>query len=575
MVDPSVRSSTLSGVADAQSTTTTTNKPVGLADTDWLYLYWEGWINSATMPTATWPAGFVERYSAASATDQFQKHKVARKKITAAGGEPATYTVTINNSHWHQCQAVAIRDADQTEPEDGSWVGANNSTGTGHPSASKTTSAKCLMLWFECNENSSTPASATPPTGYTEVQDANYLRIASKLQAAAGVETTSGGALSASTQKMVALMGIKGAAASGASGTITGTNAAVTGSLTGNGKAAGTMAGSIAGATGSLSGVSSARGTLAGAIASSIGSLSAQAVAQSSLTAAISALTGAMSGRVVDGAILGGAVAPLIGDLAGNLHTSGEVALSTAPVSGSLTGGSPNGGILSGNISPLSADVLAGAVDRGSLISELAPATAALNGQTEVGQAVLVGDMAAVVLGLSATARAQALSEGSMSPATADLAGLGHNNVVIAGSISGLLADLTGIVQTDHPVGQLVGMTPSPGLVLSGRSVGAGGLEGTLAGPSLTLAGAVPAQGGLAGLVANLTANIQASSFENGGMPVFGTIAAVLPSFTASFRQAVPTLTLVFGLESSNLSFTVEDNLKTWLEGDRDAYSVQ
>lgn len=219
MADPSVRDSTMSGVGDADTTLTQTAKPAGLVNGDWVYLYWEGWWSTSTAPTITWPAGFVQRAAAAS-SDGFQKFRVARKKITDAVNEPANYQINLNTTHWHQCQAVAIMDADGTEPEDGAWVTGTNTTGTGYPALNKTTTAKCLMLWSCCNENSSTPASTNPPTGYTEHEDANYLRIASKLQAAAGAETTSGGALSASTAKIVALVALKGASGGGASLTL-------------------------------------------------------------------------------------------------------------------------------------------------------------------------------------------------------------------------------------------------------------------------------------------------------------------------------------------------------------------
>lgn len=205
----SIVDSTMSGLSDNSATSDVCTAPSGVADKDWVYLVLEMWWNSTSNPTVTWPTGFTERVNYVNSVDQFQKLKIARKK--SSGSEPASYTMswTGQQEHWVQSQAVAVRGADETEPEHVAINLAQNQSGTGYPSNGVTTSVACMLLHICCNENGTTPASNSPPTGFTEREDANYLRINTKLQSAAGTDNISGGGLSTSTPKLAALIALK------------------------------------------------------------------------------------------------------------------------------------------------------------------------------------------------------------------------------------------------------------------------------------------------------------------------------------------------------------------------------
>lgn len=211
--------SSTSGATDAQGTSRAVPVPTGAAAGLVAVLVLELWQSTATNPTVGWPAGFNEIVNYVSTTDGFQKIKAAYKVLT--GADSGNYTATFTN-HWNQGQCTLWSGVDTTNVLDVAISTAQNSTGTAYPSNSLTTAnAGCGMLYLVANENATTPASNTAPTGYSKQQDANYLRCCTKIAGAAGSETISGGALSTSTLKLAALVALRAASGGGNSQAIT------------------------------------------------------------------------------------------------------------------------------------------------------------------------------------------------------------------------------------------------------------------------------------------------------------------------------------------------------------------
>lgn len=210
-----------SGTTDAQGTSRTCPVPAGAAAGYVAVLSLEMWQSTATNPTVTWPAGFAEIVNYVSSTDGFQKLKQARKVLT--GADTGNYSMSWTGTHFNQAQCSLWSGVDNTTPLDVAVNTAQNASGTAYPSNALTTAnAGDGMLYTVANENTGT---ATPPTGYTEQQEANYLKTNTKIAGAAGSETISGGSLSASTLKLASLVALRAAAGGGGNSTPAGTAA--------------------------------------------------------------------------------------------------------------------------------------------------------------------------------------------------------------------------------------------------------------------------------------------------------------------------------------------------------------
>lgn len=200
-----------SGVSDSQATSRTVPVPTGAAAGMVAVFVLEMWQSTATNPAVTWPAGFNEIVNYVSTTDGFQKIKAAIKVLT--GADSGTYNATWASTHWIQGQCSLWSGVDNTTPLDVAVALAQASTGTAYPANALTTAnAGDGMVHLVANENSAT---STPPTGYTEQQEANYLKTNTKIAGAAGSESISGGALSASMLKLAALIALRAAGGGG------------------------------------------------------------------------------------------------------------------------------------------------------------------------------------------------------------------------------------------------------------------------------------------------------------------------------------------------------------------------
>lgn len=215
-----VQSST-SGTSDNQQAFCTVPVPTGAAAGHVAVLAVEIWLDTATDPVITWPSGFTQIGYVESATDGFQRLYIARKVLT--GADTGNYQPTWSGNYWTQGQCTLWSGVDNTTPLDVAVNTAVTAANTTMPAVSVTTvTAGCGMIHLVANENSAT---GTAPTGYTERQEANYLRTNTKVAGSAGTETPSGGSISVSTVKLGALVALRPAGGGGGNTTAAGTTA--------------------------------------------------------------------------------------------------------------------------------------------------------------------------------------------------------------------------------------------------------------------------------------------------------------------------------------------------------------
>lgn len=201
-----VQSST-SGTSDNQQAFCTVPVPAGAAAGHVAVLAVEIWLDTSTDPVLTWPSGFTQIAYVESTTDGFQRLYVALKVLT--GSDTGNYQPTWSGSYWTQGQCSIWSGVDGTTPLDVAVGTATTVANTTMPAVSVTTAhAGAGMVHLVANENSST---GTPPTGYTERQDANYLRTNTKTAGSAGAESPAGGSISVSTVKLGALVALRAA----------------------------------------------------------------------------------------------------------------------------------------------------------------------------------------------------------------------------------------------------------------------------------------------------------------------------------------------------------------------------
>lgn len=216
-----VQSST-SGSADNQQAFCTVPVPAGAAAGHVAVLAIEIWLDTATDPTLSWPAGFTQIGYVEDTVNGYQRLYIARKVLSA--GDTGNYQPTWTGNYWTQGQCTLWSGVDNTTPLDTAVVTATTVANTTMPSLNLTTvTAGCGMVHLVANENTST---GTPPTGYTERQDANYLRSNTKVAGAAGSEAPSGGTISVSTVKLGALVALRAAGGGSDIGTALETDAA-------------------------------------------------------------------------------------------------------------------------------------------------------------------------------------------------------------------------------------------------------------------------------------------------------------------------------------------------------------
>lgn len=193
------RSSNATGTADAQNAGQNCPAPAGVALNDIVILPIEVWLDTATDPIIGWPSGFTQKVYYKSTTDGFQRLILGWKRATVS--EPATYNYTITNgSYWNMAHAIAMTGCVTTGDPFEFASTAQAAATTNIPSVNGTSVNIPGLVQVVANENSATQ---TPASGYTEVQDGNYLHLSYRLPGTTGLHTASGGTLSATNASIL------------------------------------------------------------------------------------------------------------------------------------------------------------------------------------------------------------------------------------------------------------------------------------------------------------------------------------------------------------------------------------
>lgn len=203
--------SSTSGATDAQTASRTVPVPAGAASGHVAVIELETWLDTSTDPVIDWAAIGFTQIAYVESSDGFTRLYIARKVLTSA--ETGTWNMTWTGSYWNQAQCTLWSGVDNTTPLDVAVNTAVTAANTTMPAVSVTTvTAGCGMIHVVSNENSAT---GTAPTGYTEQQEANYLRTNTKVAGSAGAETPAGGSISVSTVKLGALVALRAAGGGG------------------------------------------------------------------------------------------------------------------------------------------------------------------------------------------------------------------------------------------------------------------------------------------------------------------------------------------------------------------------
>lgn len=226
------RSSSNTGTSDSLGTSCAVPVPSGAAANDIALVGIEHYDGASL--TITPPAGFTLLFTV---TTSLVTLRVWWKRLS--GGDTGSYTFTWSGSKWNLGHAVLLTGAKTS----GDPIGTNYNTATGSgtsiPSTSVTVVFQPGLVHFVANENAATQT--TVPTGFTEVQDGDYLHTNYRIPGTTGTHSASGGSLTTSTSIVAALIAVEPQAASGVSGSFAAVLPGLTGSLTADVDVAGTL----------------------------------------------------------------------------------------------------------------------------------------------------------------------------------------------------------------------------------------------------------------------------------------------------------------------------------------------
>ena len=248
------------------------------------------------------------------------------------------------------------------------------------------------------------------------------------------------------------------APASGVTGTLAGTMAAQTASLTGSAVASGTVAGSIAAQTGSFTGqvVTPVSGTLSGSVAAQTASLTGSAVVSAVLTASLSAQVAGLTGTLRATGTVAGTISAQTGAFTGSSRATATLTGSIAGQTVSITGALSDSGALSGTFSAQTASLAGSLRASGALAGAIAAQTGAFTGtiQTASADGVLAGVIAAQTATFSAQIPTQGSLAGTMAAQTAAFTAAAQAQAALVGALPAIIAAITG---TSSASGQLAG----------------------------------------------------------------------------------------------------------------------
>lgn len=195
-----LRSSSVTGTGDTNGASCVVPVPTGAASGDIAILAMEHW-DTFDGTSVTFPAGFTTVINGILSGNR-EKLYVAWKRLT--GADTGNYTVTWTGNQWNMGHCLMVSGVvGSGDPVDVSTSGTTVSVTTLPTMLITTTVANTFVAHFIANQTS---ASGTPPTGFTEIQDGNYLRSNYLIRAATGSLSTSGGSTSVSSPKSGAMI---------------------------------------------------------------------------------------------------------------------------------------------------------------------------------------------------------------------------------------------------------------------------------------------------------------------------------------------------------------------------------
>lgn len=192
-------SSSTTGAADTFVSTLNVPVPAGAAANQIAVVSMEQWESSN--PVVTPPAGFTEKINIASGS---QKLKVYWKRLT--GADAGNYTFSWTGGQWSIGHAALINGCVTSGDPIEDFDTAIAASGTDIPALSVTTTELDFLFHAVAHDTAGTK---TPPTGYTEFQESNYLASNYKLASSVGTQSASGGLISVSTLSIAALLALK------------------------------------------------------------------------------------------------------------------------------------------------------------------------------------------------------------------------------------------------------------------------------------------------------------------------------------------------------------------------------
>lgn len=207
-VDPNsaqLVASTRSGASDANGTSNTIAVPSGAASGMVAILGIEIFLDSGSAPiTATWPSGFTEIVDERSSLTSGNQLLIAKKTLTGSDG--GNYVTNFSAARWNASMCALVSNAGSVITPDSSSVDSAT-TGTSIGTLSLTSSGKPLLLHFQANPSGGT--THTPPTGFTELWENEYLTLAARAPLTTGSHSSSGATQSSSQAWAAALIGVE------------------------------------------------------------------------------------------------------------------------------------------------------------------------------------------------------------------------------------------------------------------------------------------------------------------------------------------------------------------------------
>lgn len=403
---------------DAEASSRAPAVPAGAAVGDVVIVKLSRWGGD---PAVTAPSGFTQYPTTFPSGDGAGVVRIFWKRLTAS--DAGSYTFSWTGSLWSHAHAVCftgvIETGDPIEDVDG-WAGTAGTFG----SVSNNTATIPGLLWTTYNDSVGTH---TAPTGFTKIIDNDCGASAYRIASATGTQTASGGSVTSSSPASAVLIALKPAAASGSTGTITGT---------------------LPSPFAALAGAATAAGALAGTLPTPVAALAGQGVGSGLLAASLPMPSAALVGTARATAVLAGALPELVADIDGAATASGAVDAELPELAGSLTGTVRGLAVLAG---------------------ELPLPVGAFTGTAETEENLLLGILPELTGALNATAHSAGAVAGTLPMPTAQFIGQATLDAMLTNGLPELEGQFFGVVFDPGEGGQLNGVLPMM-VAITGRT---------------------------------------------------------------------------------------------------------